>query len=231
MELIKVLIVEDDVNIAEINRRFVEKVAGFEVIGIATTGEQAKDWLEVLHPQLVLLDVYLPDIKGTDLVKYIRQTHEEVDVIMITAANESDIVRGALHGGVFDFIVKPLLFDRFKESLEKYQKHLLSFKKNRNFNQQEITNLWSKGNIDEADKWEGISSMPKGIDQLTLEKIQDYLFTIDKNGVTAELVSRSVGVSRSTARRYLEFLVSEKRIYAELIYGSVGRPERRYFLA
>nr|MBU6864009.1 response regulator [Streptococcus oralis] len=62
------MIVEDDIRIADINRRFTEKVEGFKVIGTATTGEQAKEWLDLVKPQLVLLDVYLPDMQGTELV-------------------------------------------------------------------------------------------------------------------------------------------------------------------
>ena len=50
------------------------------------------------------------------------------------------------------------------------------------------------------------------------------------DGITAEALGLEVGVSRSTARRYLEYLASEKLVYAELIYGTVGRPERRYFI-
>ena len=121
-EEIEVLIVEDDIRIADIHRRFTGKIEGFKVIGTATTGEQAKEWLDLVKPQLVLLDVYLPDMQGTELVTYIRHNLHDTDIIMITAASETDIVRHALRGGVTDYIVKPLMFDRFKTSLENYKK-------------------------------------------------------------------------------------------------------------
>ena len=95
-EEIEVLIVEDDIRIADIHRRFTEKIEGFKVIGTATTGEQAKEWLELVKPQLVLLDVYLPDMQGTELVTYIRHHLHDTDIIMITAASETDVVRHAL---------------------------------------------------------------------------------------------------------------------------------------
>lgn len=98
-EEIEVLIVEDDIRIADIHRRFTEKIEGFKVIGTATTGEQAKEWLELVKPQLVLLDVYLPDMQGTELVTYIRHHLHDTDIIMITAASETDVVRHALRGG------------------------------------------------------------------------------------------------------------------------------------
>ena len=83
----EVLIVEDDVRIAEIHRRFTEKIGGFTVVGTATNGEQAKEWIELVQPQLILLDVYLPDMRGIDLVPFIRENAKEADIIMITAAS------------------------------------------------------------------------------------------------------------------------------------------------
>jgi two-component system CitB family response regulator len=228
---IQVLIVEDDVNIAEINRRFIEKIPGFKVVGMATTGEQAQDWLDVLQPHLVLLDVYLPDMKGTELVKYVRYHFEHIDIIMVTAANEVEIVRKALHGGVFDFIVKPLMFDRIKESLLNYQNRVQEMNESEILNEKQIRKLWSSSHDEDSLLHQGnsIQGMPKGIDQLTLDKVSRYISDIGGEGTTADSLSTEVGVSRSTARRYLEYLVAKKQVRTELIYGNVGRPERRYF--
>ncbi|WP_439743490.1 response regulator [Bacillus pseudomycoides] len=224
-EGIEVLIVEDDIRIAEIHRRFTEKVGGFKVIGTATTGEQAKEWLDPVSPQLVLLDVYLPDMQGTELVTYIRRNLHDTDIIMITAASEVEIVRHALRGGVSDYIVKPLMFDRFKKSLENYQKKIQQLKQTEQLSAEQIEHLWFKGQVE----YNQIVYAPKGIDPLTLMKIRKYVSNVGQEGITAEMLSVEVGVSRSTARRYLEYLISEKTVYAELIYGNVGRPERRYF--
>jgi two-component system CitB family response regulator len=222
---IEVLIVEDDVRIADIHRRFTEKVDGFSVVGTATNGEQAKDWLEIIQPQLVLLDVYLPDMRGVELVKFIREHFHQIDIIMITAAAEVDIIQQALRGGVTDYIVKPLTFERFKRSLENYRKNLMELKENDKLTVEQIENLWHGS---QQGAMQGEVS-PKGIDQLTLEKIMTFIYEVAKEGITAEELSKASGVSRSTARRYLEFLISQEKIYAELIYGNVGRPERRYF--
>lgn len=227
---IEVLIIEDDSRIAEIHRRFTEKIEGFKVIATATTGEQAKEWLEVVRPQLVLLDVYLPDMQGTELVQFIRQNFQDIDIIMITAASEVEVVRKALHGGVFDYIVKPLTFDRFKASLEQYRHHITALKKDGHVSTELIGQLWRGNHVTlSSDVVE--PEAPKGIDPLTLEKVLRSVEQIGSQGMTAETLSKEVGVSRSTARRYLEYLISQKRIYAELIYGNVGRPERRYFLS
>lgn len=228
-EWIEVLIVEDDKRIAEIHRRFTEKIEGFKVIATATTGEQAKEWLEVVQPQLVLLDVYLPDMKGTELVTFVRQNFQDIDIIMITAASEVEVVRSALRGGVFDYIVKPLTLERFKKSLEEYRDRVLHFKRNRELTVEMIEQLWS-GSKQSESRQPLEEEAPKGIDPLTLDKVLKSVEQIGAEGMTAETLSKEVGVSRSTARRYLEYLISQKKIFAELIYGNVGRPERRYFL-
>lgn len=222
------LIVEDDIRNAEINKRFVEKVEGCEAAGIATDGRQAKDLLEILSPDLVLLDLYVPDVQGFDLLRYIKLNHTRTDVIMITAAKELNTIREAIHGGVFDYILKPVIFERLRETLEKYK----SFHKKMTALEQE----GSRSTVDqykidellrlnEGDKQR--SSLPKGIDQLTLDKVIAYIDRTEKS-FTAEQASGELGISRSTSRRYLEFLVSSAKVTADLSYGSVGRPERVY---
>ena len=121
MSPIEILIIEDDKRIADIHRRFIDKIEGFEVVGTALTGEEAKDWVQALQPDLVLLDVYLPDALGTDIMGFIHENSPETDIIFITAAAEVDIVKKAYRRGVADYILKPLTFDRFKESLLSYK--------------------------------------------------------------------------------------------------------------
>lgn len=227
--VIEVLIVEDDPRIAEINRRFAEKVEGFAVVGTAITGEEAKEWLDVLRPQLVLLDVYLPDMKGTDLVWHIRQHHRDTDIILITAAGEVEVVQDALRGGVVDYIVKPLVFERFRRSLERYREHRRRLDESREMDQEQIDRLWNRTASEPAGETRFRSAMPKGIDPITLRKIKTVLDR-KSDGLTAEEVAQEIGASRSTARRYLEYLVSTRTLRADLSYGTVGRPERRYFI-
>lgn len=228
---IEVLIVEDDPRIAEINRRFTEKVEGFSVVGTASTGMEAKDWLEVLRPQLVLLDNYLPDVLGVDLIWHIRQHSRNTDVILVTAANETEVVQEALRGGVVDYIVKPIQFERFRCSLEQYRDQREQMKQNGRMDQYQIDQLWKGGSSlsESAKQAASPPSVPKGIDPITLKKVQRVLLEGGSQGWTAEEVAFQLGASRATARRYLEYLVSTGTLRADLSYGSVGRPERRYF--
>ncbi|WP_252502181.1 response regulator [Sporosarcina sp. Marseille-Q4943] len=226
MRPIEVLIIEDDKRIADIHRRFIEKIEGFTVVGAAHSGEEAKDWVQALSPDLVLLDVYLPDALGTEIMGFIHENSPETDIIFITAAAEVDIVKKAYRRGVADYILKPLTFDRFKESLHSYKAKREKLAGDGVMKEDSIQFLWNKTNA-AAENPEVLP--PKGIDPITKEKVVSHMKQVD-GGMTAETLGVDIGVSRSTARRYLEYLVSEKQAYTELIYGSVGRPERRYFI-
>ncbi|PGL71846.1 response regulator [Bacillus sp. AFS055030] len=227
--LIEVLIVEDDSRIAEIHQRFIERIEGFSVMGIATNYEEAVDLIEILKPQLVLLDVYFPDMNGLDFLKWMKKHSILADVIMITAAKEIDSVNKALHYGVFDFIIKPVIFERLKKSLIRYASYSNKVKslqlKSAYLTQDEIDGLIGKNNsiIEEQ------SIYPKGIDKLTLDKVLFAIKEVHK-GMTAENIGLEIGVSRTTARRYLEYLVSEGKVLADLAYGTIGRPERVYLI-
>ncbi|PTM57637.1 response regulator [Desmospora activa] len=225
---IEVLIVEDDRRVAGIHRRFAEKVEGFHVAGTAHSGEEAQEWLRIFQPDLVLLDIYLPDMKGTDLLWFIREYTRKTDVIMITAAGETDLVQEAMRGGVVDYMVKPIAFERFRTSLEQYRMDREQLAKTRSMDQDQIDALRS---VTQATRSLADESppVPKGIDPITLDKVKQALQT-DSNGKTAEETGKAIGASRSTARRYLEYLVAIDKATADVSYGGIGRPERRYRL-
>lgn len=227
---IEVLIIEDDLRIAEIQKRFIDQIEGFQVVGIAASYVEARTLIDILKPDLLLLDVYFPDMNGLDLLKETKQQTKQMDVIMITATKELDKVQEAISIGVFDYIIKPVVFERFKQSLLRYQefhqKLLQLGKENILITQQEVDRLLRK-------EVEGVSNdklyLPKGIDPLTLEKVMEVLGKVE-SGLTAESVAKEIGVSRTTARRYLEHLVTIEKIEADLSYGTVGRPERVYIV-
>lgn len=230
MKDIEVLIVEDDLRIAEIQKRFIEQMKGFQTVGIATNYIDAKSFIEILQPDLILLDVYFPDMNGFDLLKETKQETKQMDVIMITATKEIHKVQEAVSIGVFDYIIKPVVFERFKQSLTRYQEYYQNLiklgKENLFVTQQQVDQLLRKevdGELKEK------SYLPKGIDPLTLEKVIEVMNKVDV-GLTAEFVGKEIGVSRTTARRYLEHLISEEKVDADLAYGTVGRPERVYIV-
>jgi two-component system CitB family response regulator len=219
--LIKVLIIEDDLAIAEIHRRNMMKMIGFEVIGIATSHADALTLLELLDPDLILLDVYLPDGNGLDLLRIIRQQKHACDVILITADRDVTTLQEAMRGGVVDYILKPVVFDRLQASLDKYKKQKNRFGCLDDLDQSMVDSMISAANKQSAN-----TRLPKGIDGLTLDKVRG-LFELQR-AITADKAGELIGASRTTARRYLEHLISTGEVHADLNYGTVGRPERTY---
>jgi two-component system CitB family response regulator/two-component system response regulator DcuR len=222
-----VLIVEDDPKIAEIHRHFTEKVDGFEVVGIADSLDDAEKMSQLLEPDLVLLDYYFPEGHGTDILWRIRGERQATDIIMITAAKESETLQEAMRGGVFDYIVKPVMFPRFEEALLRFQNHRQQMQSEDSFSQQDVDRLLHPYKASQP----GEPVLPKGVDPLTLRKIRSVFDDPHPQGLSAEEVGEKVGTSRTTARRYLEYMASTGQLNAELVYGAVGRPERRYFSA
>lgn len=224
-KMLKILIVEDDRKIAEIQKRFLERIANVELVGIAHTLTDARDLADVLQPQLVLLDVYLPDGHGLDVLREWRAAFQEIDVILITAAKEVDTLRSAMRVGVFEYILKPLVFERLDDAIHRYRAHLEKLENLAHIGQDDVDTLIAKP-IATHQTQTPRARLPKGIDALTLEKIQQLMQGAPAQ--TAEEVGQHIGASRTTARRYLEYLVGEDLLAAEVRYGSVGRPERRY---
>ncbi len=222
---LQILIVDDDPQIAEIHQHFAEKVYGFNVCGIAGNLEDAEKMSAILKPDLILLDLYFPEGKGTEILWNLRARHQATDVILITAAKELEPLQEAIRGGVFDYILKPVMFQRFQEALERFRQHRLRMVAEAALDQNTIDRLLHPYKVSAA----GEPQYPKGIDALTLKNIRAVFLQPHPQGLSAEEVAVVIGASRTTARRYLEYLVAHNELFAELIYGSVGRPERRYF--
>lgn len=224
---IRVVIAEDDPQIAEIQQRFLSRIEGFELVGIAHSITEAFDLVEVLKPDLLLLDVYFPDGTGLDLLRDLRSQYITTDVILITAAKDVDTLREAMHGGVFYFLIKPLIFERLQEALKRYQEHLAKLRDMDQLAQTDIDKLFNSSNKQEHLP-PPTERLPKGVDQLTLNKVRQAFAEHPTRQFSAEEMGDIIGASRTTARRYLEYLTSTEEAQAEVSYGTVGRPERRY---
>lgn len=223
-----VFIIEDDIQTAEINSQYIAQMERFQVGGIATTIAEAKKVLPVVNPDLILLDVYFPDGTGSEFLWEIRKHYRSTDVILVTAAKETEHISNAIRGGAFDYILKPIIFNRFQDTLLKYQHYKERMNDSQVENQHEVDNLFNRKKS--TSNIQTVQQPPKGIDTITLDSILKRIGTTDLGqGYTAEEMAGEVGVTRTTARRYLEYLVSQKKIIVELTYGGVGRPQRKYF--
>ena len=217
--MITVLVVDDDFMVARIHRGFVDRVDGFEVVGTANSGDQAVAALESLAPDLVLLDLYLPDVFGLDLIARLRAVRPSVDILVITAAREAEAVRGAVRQGVVNYLLKPFGFDDLRTRLQEYARRRASVP-------DQVT---SQADVDRvlAPARPSVNRLPKGLSQETTDLVTAALRNAPENLSAAEC-AELIGISRVSARRYLEFLTTQGQAEVNLRYGTTGRPERRY---
>lgn len=214
-----VLIVDDDFMVAEIHRRFVERIDGFRPVGVARTGTEALSAAQELGPDLILLDVYLPDMSGLDVLQRLRAAGDRVGVIMITAARELDTVRGALDGGAADYLIKPFEFEQLRGKLSAFAARADALAAEGGADQSMIDALFSGATPATA------PVLPKGLGAETGQLVLDAVRRADE--VSAAECADLVGISRVSARRYLEHYLSAGLLELRLQYGA-GRPERRY---
>jgi response regulator of citrate/malate metabolism len=216
---IRTLIVDDDVRVADIHKGYVEKVDGCAVAGVAHRGTEALERVLDDQPDLILLDIYLPDLGGLEVCRRLRAAGNLTDVIAVTAAREVETVRGAIGLGVAQYLVKPFTFATFREKLERYAAFRTRVERSRQPGQAEIDAMFSELRSSSA------VALPKGLSRETLELVSRTLKQAGELGA-AELAEQA-GLSRVTARRYLEHLVEHHAVVLELKYGG-GRPEHRY---
>ena len=217
-------ILEDDFRIADLHQQYVEAQGTHEVTGNFRYGAELITTLSTApHPDVLLADLYVPDVTAYELVDTVRKTAPHIDIVIISAAAETTHVTALYDRGVKDYLLKPFQAERLHASLAHLaqQRTLLS---NAYVTQQQLDQLFHIG----ASKHE--QTMPKGIDAQTLETIKMAFLSHEMNHVTAAALSEQFGISRSTARRYLEHLVAENVLMTTLLYGTVGRPERQYVL-
>ncbi|MCM3128612.1 response regulator [Paenibacillus provencensis] len=227
---IEVMIVEDDPTAAKIYEQITHKQERFKVVATAATGSQALDLLEVYTPNLILLDVHLPDMNGMDLLRNVRQKNEKIDVILITAANDTETVSQAIHGGAFSYFIKPIMIDKFLIILSRYAEAFEQLTRKKTMEQEEVDRLFravGQGERFALKSQAEPTQLPKGIDRFTLKTMRETIKSIGKP-VGADEVAELAGTSHSTARRYLEYMVSINELNVETVYGTVGRPERKY---
>jgi response regulator of citrate/malate metabolism len=225
--VIGVLVVDDDFMVARLHSTVVERTPGFRVVGQAHTGAQALDAVRRLRPDLVLLDIYLPDMGGLEVLRELRgggagpDADADVDVLVITAAREMETVRGALRGGAVHYIIKPFEVPVLRERLRDYAQR-----------REELAALAAPAQQDVDRVFKSAPSrLPKGLSEETAELVRRELAGEGSGeGLSASACAERSGLSRVTARRYLEHFTATGEVTVSLRYGGTGRPERRYRL-
>nr|WP_066174487.1 response regulator [Bacillus marinisedimentorum] len=232
-EKIGVLLIEDDPMVQEVNRQFIEQVQGFEVIGIGSDGAKGLALAKEKRPDLVLLDIFMPEQDGIAVLQQFRTGSIDVDVIVVTAANDGETIRKMLQNGAVDYIIKPFTFDRLKKSLENYRLYVEQFSGEEAVSQQQI-DRWLSANAAGDEEGETViveeaEDLPKGLNRQTLKQVMLFLMNQDKS-VSAEETAQAIGIARVTARRYLDYFEKIGKVELDIQYGGVGRPVNRYQL-
>lgn len=238
----RVLLVEDDPMVQEVNRQFVERVEGFRIVGTATNGEEGLALARTLQPDLLILDIFIPMMDGTQTLTAIRSEGLPIDVIVISAANDRQTIEHMLQNGAIDYIMKPFKFERVQQALEQFRQKKQSLQAIENISQQELDFILFGHAAADSPVVRTASSpsapsgaagttpeeLPKGLQAITLKQIVQFL-SFCSTPLSAEEVAEGVGIARVTARRYLDYLVKHGQVRLDLQYG-VGRPVNKYIL-
>jgi two-component system CitB family response regulator len=221
--MIRTLVVDDDFRVADLHRLYTAQLDGFEVVGLAHTGTEALDLADRQAPDLVLLDIYLPDMSGLDVLRILRQGERPVDVIAITAAQDVATIRSAMQRGSVHYLIKPFNFAAFREKLQSYAEVHARLGQVAQASQAEVDRLYGllRTGLEEE--------LPKGLSPATRDLVVSALRSAPAP-LSASDVARIAGLSRVTARRYLEHLAEGGSVEITMQYGTPGRPEHRYRL-
>jgi response regulator of citrate/malate metabolism len=227
---IRVLVVEDEPIAADAHAIYVGRMDGFSLAGTAPDGQSALRLLAEFANSgspvdLVLLDMNLPDLHGLDVARRMHSSGLFADIIAITAVRELNIVRSAVSIGVVQYLIKPFTFATFADKLNNY----------RAFREQLASSGNPKSGASQSDVDQAFASLrsptelplPKGLSPSTLESVKHLVRSGDKP-VSAVEVTEALGMSRVTARRYLEYLADAGTVTRAPRYGTPGRPENEY---
>lgn len=230
--MIQVMVVDDDPRVARIHAQFVARTAGFAVAAVVHTAQQAIDTVRSLHPDLVLLDIHLPDANGLDLLRRWRAEGVTMGVIVITAAREMDAVRAALAGGAARYLIKPFEYPDLADTMRAFQAQHDAVRASVSASQDDADRIFGHG-VGAAPPGEGQPApsaspqpLPKGLSVETADLVRTALCDVPELSA-AECADR-LGISRVSVRRYLEHFVQVGTASVRLQYGRSGRPTRYY---
>jgi response regulator of citrate/malate metabolism len=221
MSDLRVLVVDDDYRVCAVHAGFVQRVPGFRVCGEAHTAAEAIALFGSMRPDLVLLDLYLPDGDGLDVARTMLAEPTPPAVMVISAARQLSAVRAAMSLGAVHYLVKPFGFEALAERLTAYQKlrsHLAGLEGGA-ASQADVDELFGMLRVGRSANQHPVAS--------TLGFVRQAL--ADGMDLSTSEVAEAIGVSRATAQRYLTDLVQAGEVKVELRYGA-GRPQHRYRL-
>jgi response regulator of citrate/malate metabolism len=224
MEL-RVLVVDDDFMVARLHSVCVDRTPGFRTAGVAHSGAEAVATAAELTPDLVLLDLYLPDASGLDVLRRIRDAAPHTDFLVISAAKDAETVREAQRAGAVNYLIKPFEQAELRARLRHYRAAHLAMAGAPDTAQSDVDRLFP---APVPERGRGPSPLPKGLSAPTAALVETALRARAPEDLSASECAADTGLSRVSARRYLEHFAEAGRAEVHLRYGTTGRPERRY---
>ncbi len=115
----KTILIVDDAAFMRMSLQRILEPHGFKVIGQAANGKEAVEQYKLLSPDLVVMDITMPDMNGIDALREIRKVNPEAAVLMCSAMGQMEKVVETIEAGARDFIVKPFQNDRVVAAVQK----------------------------------------------------------------------------------------------------------------
>lgn len=222
----KLVIVEDDLMVAAINREFALKTPELNIVATFYNGREALDFLTKNAIDLLLLDVYMSSYTGLDLLTELRRQGNMIDAIIISAANDAEHVEEAFHLGIVDYLIKPFTYDRFREAVQKFLLRR-SLQSKGKYTQADIDKMMA---LVQSSPENSYGVLKKGLQQQTLDRVLECL--LDKKNIgrfmTSEQISEETKFSKMTVRRYMNYLIEQKEAVSRVNYSTGGRPSIEY---
>lgn len=221
----QVMIIEDDPMVASINKQYVEIDPSFQVRKIFKNGMDALEYLKKSQIDLIILDYYTPLMNGAEFIDHLHGMGKAPCIIMVTSANDIDIVSQLFSRGIIDYLVKPFEYSRFKMALDKFHqtKRILETASN-NMEQADIDRLLTAPECTPASP----TQLTKGLNETTLNLIRNFLKSNQDSMYTSEQIAEQIHLSRITIRRYTNYMVDTNEIVSSIDYQTGGRPSIKY---
>lgn len=219
----KILMIEDEPLIQRIHQGYLHKIdAIYQIVGSKDLDE-ARQYLKNDDIDLILLDIHLKGAHGLDLLSEIDRLTKVPDVIIISAATQSQFAQQALQAGVIDYLIKPFTFERFQQAIQKWQQK-------RSMLQQEFIDQASLDALFQPTVTNNPTiEIEKGLSKDTLIQILNHL-TNRQVSFTIQELATELSLSHVSIRKYIQFLEQHQILTSETIYLKVGRPHQRYHL-
>ena len=221
--MIRVIVVEDDPLVAQLNAAYLSRLDGFQVTGVFTNSLEALTSLRENPVELAIVDVYMPVCTGVELLRRVRSEQLPTAIIMVTAATEMPVVEEALRLGIEDYIIKPFSYDRLRDSVLRFRDRASLVRNTDRASQDMVDRLLGNQPSRATGK-----VLPKGLNAKTLESIREVLFREPEGDHTCESISAASGLSRVTVRHYLNYFIETGFLTSSIDYETGGRPRVLY---